>query len=103
MKLLAAILAIMLVSCGTTLETRTVKFHTFANARTISVGADGSFAAADLNHSTPTRAAFTGASHLVSSVASGAVAFHTGAPVALRAVGAVPAIIPAFRTGGSTQ
>lgn len=50
-----------------------------------------------LNHATPTRAAFTGASHLVASAGTAALPFVTGVPVAARIAPIVPATIPVFR------
>lgn len=93
------ILTLVVCGCATRIETPGLHFVTYGDSATIKLdGPNGlHFYATNLRHSPATRAAFTGASHLVTSAGTAALPFVTGVPVAARLAPVVPASIPHFR------
>jgi len=99
-----AILALALTSCSTTISNGSFRFTTYANAARLRVVGPGIVFEADgLRHSTPTAAAFTGASHLAASIGAASLPFVGGVPAAVRVLPVIPASAPHFRTNPSNQ
>ncbi len=94
---------IFLTGCVTTLETARFRLRTTADASTFSVSENGALNVTNLSHSKPTRAAFSGASHLASAIGTAALPYASETSGAVKAASTLPALIPAFRTGTSTQ
>jgi hypothetical protein len=98
------IFILALSGCATRIDNGAFHFVTYADAAEFNLTAPGvTLTARGLSHSRPTSAALRGTAHAVATIGTAAIPFAGGANTAVKAASVIPAIVPAFRTGASSQ